>query len=222
MTEAVVVDVGTVEGVVETVDEKADADEEEVVKEVEGLTFEETETVGDENVVEDNSNNAEQPEITYENVWKKNDAKARTGAMELWDTIFGKDMPCHIKNNRVESLCTVAYSGDELVAVSTIGVEMYDPLWVKVGWFRCLVKPKFRKRHIATELAIHCKKALEDWSVENPGEALMAFGTYVESTRLTEYSKNPIWPKTGLTLIGYNEKGVQIRLAWFKHTRVDY
>lgn len=219
--------------VVETVvDNEADADE-EVVKQVEGLTFEPTDD--DKKADDNNASSADvvadadaavvadaDIEIVYANVWKKMNGKARLGAMALWESTFGADMPCHIKNSRLEALCAVAYAGDEVIAVSTIGIEMPKTLYAKVGWFRCLVKPEFRKRHIATELAVRAKAALEEWSIENPHEAVLAFGTFVESPLLLEHAKNPIWPRTGLTIVGYTQKGMQIRVAWFKHARVEY
>ena len=94
---------------------------------------------------------------------------------------------------------------------------MYNALWVNVGMFRCVVSEPYRRRLIATELVVRCKEVLAQWSLDNPQEELLAFGTVVESQHLRR--KNPMWERSGLMLVGYKQNGLQIRLAWFKHAR---
>ena len=72
----------------------------------------------------------------------------------------------------------------------------------------------------ATELVVRCKDVLAQWSLDNPQESLLDFGTVVESQHLRRI--NPNWERSGLMLVGYRQKGSQIRLAWFKHARVKY
>ena len=74
--------------------------------------------------------------------------------------------------------------------------------------------------YIATELVMRCKDVLAQWSLDNPQESLLDFGTVVESQHLRRI--NPNWERSGLMLVGYKLNGSQIRLAWFQHARVKY
>ena len=153
--------------------------------------------------------------IEYRNVWRKDDAKVRADALDLWRSL--NILPPGQEDDRLNSLCVVAYVGEELAAVSTIGINMFPAVKAKVAWFRCLVKPEYRQRSIAKELGHRCKDAMEEWSAGRPAEKVLAYGTIVESPHLTHISRMPVWPKSGLTLVGHTGKGQQIRIAWFKH-----
>mmetsp|Transcript_1544 Transcript_1544/g.3292 ORF Transcript_1544/g.3292 Transcript_1544/m.3292 type:complete len:164 (+) Transcript_1544:114-605(+) len=158
-------------------------------------------------------------ELEYKNVWKIDDASVRKDALELWRSL--KALPAGQEEDRLNSLCVVAHDGDELAAVSTIGITYDTAVYAKVAWFRCLVKDKYRQRGIATELAARCKVALEDWAKTHPYEKVMGFGTVVESPHLTSTSKRPIWPRTGMVLVGHTQAGQQIRLVWFEHALLE-
>mmetsp|Transcript_19670 Transcript_19670/g.45752 ORF Transcript_19670/g.45752 Transcript_19670/m.45752 type:complete len:213 (-) Transcript_19670:614-1252(-) len=202
-----------------------------LTNEIEGLVFEETETVGaDKSLVNHGTTRTKEvedelvKEIRYENVWKKMDGRARIGAKKLWDDLFGDQMPCAVKNGRLDFLCVVAYCGDELVAVSTVIPEMSSVIFCNVGWFRCVVKEEFRRKGIFTQILLRAKKALEEWSLESPLESVTALGAMLEFSFDGENmnNKNPVWTETGLTLVGYSSQGVQIRIAWLKDARVEY
>ena len=48
--------------------------------------------------------------------------------------------------------------------------------------------------------------------------------TIVESPALDEFSKRPVWEAPGmmgLVLVGYTQRGRQIRISWFEHARLD-
>jgi hypothetical protein len=58
------------------------------------------------------------------------------------------------------------------------------------------------------------------WSRDNPDEALMGMAAHIQSSDLSEKCREPVWPRTGLAVIGYAPSGDQIRLVWFKHARL--
>eukprot|EP00536_Pseudo-nitzschia_multiseries_P010264 jgi/Psemu1/307159/fgenesh1_kg.307_\ len=198
---------------------------------VEGLVFEGTETVDPEKpLVNDGAIRTEgaeekiAEEIRYENVWKKMDGRARIGAKKMWDDLFGDEMPCAVKNERLDFLCVVAYSGDEVVAISTVIPRMSNIIFCNVGWFRCLVREEYRRKGIFTQMLLRAKKALEEWSSENPLEGVLALGAMLEIPfeGKNMSNKNPVWSESGLTLVGYSSQGIQIRIAWLKDVRVEY
>ena len=161
-------------------------------------------------------------QIVYKNVWKAANEEARAGVKKLWDDSFGDKMPEEIKNKRLDLICVVAYYGEKCVGVSTMNVEMNSNLWVRMGLFRCMVDEHYRRNGIATGLLLECKKALKKYSDEHPGEEIKAIGAIMDAKMFGEHGLKPYWPKTGLTLMSYNEHGMQMRIVWLEDTKVKY
>ncbi|KAL9187178.1 hypothetical protein ACHAXT_010898 [Thalassiosira profunda] len=163
-------------------------------------------------------------EIDYRVVWQKDDEVAKSDARQLWREL--NLLPQGTEDDRANSLCVVAYAPhddgtEELIAVSTIGLQRFPQVRARLAFFRCLVKPDYRQKNLATELAIRCKIAMEEWSILNLDEKVMGFATIVESPHLMKKALLPVWPKTGLAVAGYTPRGQQIRLVWFAHAKFD-
>lgn len=154
-------------------------------------------------------------DLEFKIAWRKDDSHIREDALRVWRRM--KAITPSQEDERLNSLCVVAYDGEDLVGVSTVGITVYAPVRAKVAWFRCLVLPAYRKKGVATEFAVRCKDVLEEWSKQRPAEKLMAFGTVVETPNLGSLYRKPVWPRTGLTLVGHTKKQQQIRLVWFGH-----
>lgn len=153
--------------------------------------------------------------LTYKTVWQIKNEKVKKDALELWRSTGS--LPEGQEKDRLKSLCVVAYNGNELAGVSTIGIDYFNNVKANIAWFRCLVKDEYRRSGVATELAARCKGVMEEWSKTHPADKLHGFGTIVESPNLTSMTKRPIWPRTGMILVGHTQKGLQIRLVWFDH-----
>ena len=110
----------------------------------------------------------------------------------------------------------LAYDGEKLVAVSTITPGQLQQVSAKVGYFRCVVRPEYRRRHIATELANRCLVVTEEWSKEHQDLKVMAFVIRVETPNLLMKTYKPVW-NNKLTFIGYSGDGLPLYLRWFKH-----
>ena len=89
-------------------------------------------------------------------------------------------------------------------------------MFAKVGYFRCVVRPEYRRRHIATELANRCLVVIEEWSKEHPDLKVMAFVVRVETPTLLMKTYKPVW-NNKLVFIGYSSEGLPLYLRWFKH-----
>jgi hypothetical protein len=154
-------------------------------------------------------------QITYKVAWQKKDEKIMKDAIGFWAGIGAvKDPSQGMK--RAQFLCVVAYDGESMIAVSTIEVGMLPQVYAKVGYFRCLVHPQYRRRHIATELANRCLVVTEEWSLENPSFGVLAFAIRVETPALVMKSYKPVW-NNKLHFIGYTQEGLPLYLKWFKH-----
>jgi hypothetical protein len=121
--------------------------------------------------------------LSYKIVWRTDNDTVRRDALALWRSM--NILPPGTEEDRVSSLCIVAYDGDALAAVSTIGIDYYVNVRANIAWFRCLVKDEYRQHGVATELAARCRVFMEEWSQTNPAEKVMGFGTFVESPHLS-------------------------------------
>eukprot|EP00531_Pseudo-nitzschia_arenysensis_P013412 CAMPEP_0116118778 /NCGR_PEP_ID=MMETSP0329-20121206/2289_1 /TAXON_ID=697910 /ORGANISM="Pseudo-nitzschia arenysensis, Strain B593" /LENGTH=183 /DNA_ID=CAMNT_0003612435 /DNA_START=56 /DNA_END=607 /DNA_ORIENTATION=+ len=159
---------------------------------------------------------AQASRITYKNVWQKQDEKIMQEACVFW-TELGVLKEASQGVERSKALSVVAYDGDKLIAVSTIGVAMLEQVHAKMCYFRCMVHPEYRKQHIATELANRCLVVSEKWSKDNPKHKAMGFVIRVETTNLMLKTYKPIW-NDKLNFIGYTREGLPLYLRWFKHS----
>lgn len=154
-------------------------------------------------------------EITYKIAWQKKDEKIAKDACAIWKEMGAlKDLSQGIE--RAKMLCVVAYDGDKLVAVSTTAVDVQQQVYVKACHFRCVVRPEYRRRHIATELAMRCLVVTEEWSKENPSYKVLAFVIRVETQDLMMKCYKPVW-NNKINFIGYSEQGMPLYLRWYRH-----
>jgi len=150
-------------------------------------------------------------------VWRLNDEKSEREAIEFWDRM--KILPPGIDPaSRAKELLLVARRGGELVGVATASIDDLPMVKSRFAMFRCSVAPEHRRSGIGQEMLVRAKPLLEQWSLEHPEKQVKGMGAVLEAqvTRANE----PVWPLTGLTLVGYAPHGQQIRIAWFAHARV--
>merc|ERR1719413_84366 len=131
-------------------------------------------------------------------------------------------MPEKAKKERLDHICVVCWHGEKVVAISTIVITPNQNLWIKLGMFRCMVHEDYRRNGIATQLINECKKALSKYSKEHPSQEIKAIGVTFSKSMFPELAKKPFWPENNLTLVGYSNDGMQVRLAYFDDAEVKY
>mmetsp|Transcript_6154 Transcript_6154/g.17518 ORF Transcript_6154/g.17518 Transcript_6154/m.17518 type:complete len:188 (-) Transcript_6154:400-963(-) len=153
--------------------------------------------------------------ISYKLAWARNDEKIMKDACALWKEagMIKEEAQGMI---RAKALCIVAYDGDLLVAVSTIVLTMEPQVYAKVAQFRCAVRPDYRRRHIATELATRALVTMEQWSAQHPEHKVLAFSIRAEAQDLVLKCYQPVW-NNKMNFIGYSQEGYPVYLRWFRH-----
>ncbi|HSD93760.1 MAG TPA: hypothetical protein VLB11_12160 [Methyloceanibacter sp.] len=88
------------------------------------------------------------PDIRLVDVWRCDNAKVAAEVIAFWKRLDA--LPPRIApEERVKELCTLAYREDELIAVSTMVLDMLPQLRARFGFFRCLVAPEHRRQGLA-------------------------------------------------------------------------
>jgi GNAT superfamily N-acetyltransferase len=154
-------------------------------------------------------------EVLLQPAWRLDDPKLAAETLALWQRLDA--MPPHVAEDRVKELCAVAYRDGELVGVSTVVLDHLPQLGYRFGLFRCLVDPAYRQQGLARNLTVYSRDSLAGWSKDHPEEAVVGMAAVVESPKLDELGKQPVWPASGLTLMGYTQNDLQIRIVWFEH-----
>lgn len=159
-------------------------------------------------------------EIDYRVAWLARDEQIHGDAVAFWRE-HGLLPPKADPALRAAQLCVVAYEAERLVAVSTIQVR---PLAMMKGerfaMFRCAATPGARRAGLATQLAARCRKVTEAWSATVPERRILGMACVVQGAELAAKQEHPIWPISGMNLVGYNNAGQQVRIAWFAHATV--
>ena len=150
-------------------------------------------------------------------VWRLNDENIERQAIQFWNEL--KILAAGVDPQaRAKELCAVAHHDGELAAVATASIEEVPQLRARFAMFRTAVAPQHRRSHLGQDLLIFSRTLLEEWSRAHAGENVKGMGIVLEAQ--IDRAKEPVWPITGLTLVGYTPDGRQIRVAWFAHARV--
>jgi hypothetical protein len=138
--------------------------------------------------------------------------------MALWHRLGA--VPPEVASDRVKELCAVAYGDGALAGVTTVVLGQMPQLGCRFAFFRCLVAPEYREQEIARKLTVYSRDLLAEWSSNHPDERVLGMAAIVQSPQLDALSRLPVWPASKLTLMGYTESGLQIRIVWFDHARL--
>ena len=159
-------------------------------------------------------------EIDYSIAWKRNDSRAIAGAKVFWR---GMGLADDAIDKRVPELCNVAWSGGKVIGVTTVRLDDAPPVKCRVGFLRCAVAAQLRKHYLATFLTRDSLTILEHWSLENPREKVQGLAFIIEANELGPKAVYPMWAdwNTHYNLIGHTPRDEQIRLAWFRHARLE-
>jgi hypothetical protein len=159
-------------------------------------------------------------DIRFESAWQEADPVIERDALVFWEThsLMPKNA---VVSNRLRELCTAAYDGDRLIAISTAKLTEVAFLRSRIAMWRCAIAPDRRGRHLSTEMGRYSRQVLEEWSRANPHERVMGMGTTVQTANLDQKKKRPVWKASGLVFVGYSAQDQQIRVAWFDHAEIE-
>lgn len=160
-------------------------------------------------------------DFTFEEAWQRKDQKQQEEAKFFWEA--HNLLPQQLREQRAKELVSLARADGELVGISTALVQYFPQLRGRFAFFRCAVAPEMDRGELASQLMVEAFHCIGAWAVENHGEKVLGIITVIEGQDLGERASYPMWPEhdVHLNLVGYTPQGQQIRVAWFKHARVE-
>lgn len=159
--------------------------------------------------------------ITFERAWQVKDPQQWEEAKAFWEA--HNLLPAELRDWRAANeLVALARDNGAVVGVSTANIEYQPPLRGRFAMYRCAVAPG-QDPDLTIRLTVETFHILGAWSIENPNERLLGIGTVIDGKALGDKAREPMWPDHGLNLnlVGYTNRGEQIRIAWFQHARAD-
>jgi hypothetical protein len=152
--------------------------------------------------------------------WRRDDLEIEADAIAFW-TRLGLLPQGVDPKARAKELVAAAYAGGRLVAVATATIEWIPALRARFAALRGATDPGYRRRGAMWALTMPVRETLERWALDHPEEKLAGRIGFVEPGKWGDLTRMPVVPVSELMLIGYDEKGRQVRAAWFDHFRFD-
>ena len=158
-------------------------------------------------------------EVSYRAVWQASDTRSQVEAMRFWadNGLLRRGVD---PAARAAGLCLLAYDAGAVVGLATAQIRPLALLRRRFAMFRCAVAPDHRRRGVATELAVRSRQVLQAWALAHPEREVAGMACVVRGAELAVKQAQPLWPRSGLGLVGYDGAGAQIRIAWFDHATV--
>jgi GNAT superfamily N-acetyltransferase len=121
------------------------------------------------------------------------------------------------------AVCSVAYADAEIAGVATVDFRDHPPLGSRFAFIHLAVAPSFRRRGLARQLVRHTLIVMEGWSLANPRERLQGLAAVIKTPLLKDKAGDPVWSDyyADLNFAGPTPGGGQLRVAWFRHARID-
>lgn len=160
-------------------------------------------------------------EVQWVNAWLKDDWKVEADAKAFWEKLGL--ISAEERERRVKELCAAGYVDGKLAVVSTVTLNIVPQVRARMGMYRCAVDPEYRRQDLAERISGYTRRVLEMWSEENPQEKVLGYGAIIQAPELMRKGLEPIWFDWGtdLVLAGYTQRGEQIRIGWFRHTKLE-
>ena len=153
-------------------------------------------------------------------VWRQRDSEVERDAIHFWRRL--NILPPDVTpEERAKELIAAAYKDGRLVGVTTGVPQRLDFLRAEFVMIRGAVDPDHRRGHAGIELALFLRRQMERWAADHPQERIGGLAAIIESPELIERQRQPHWPQTGFSLVGYTPDGRQVRVSWFEHFHLD-
>lgn len=154
-------------------------------------------------------------EFEFQNVWSPKNQELLEEIVSFWNK-FKAIPPGDSGLDRAKDVVFIARDQDgKIAAVSTVKISLIKFLKLNMFYFRCFVAPDYRRKRLMTEITVKTRDFLEN---EHQKIKPVCAGMIAElqNPNLNTYRREAVFKASGLTFIGYNSKGFQTRIYYFK------
>ena len=152
--------------------------------------------------------------------WKRDDARIEVDAIAFWERLGlladGVDPAI-----RAKQIVAAAYRDDVLVGLTSAAIEHVTFLKANMAVLRGATDPDHRRGGVQRALAGPTHDVLSGWAEAHPATKLAGIIAFVHVSEFGDFLRVPVWPASGLEVIGYTPENRQIRVRWFDHFRFD-
>ena len=141
------------------------------------------------------------------------DTVGERDVIDLWRRETG--MPDEEAKRRIHELLLVATLDGRLAGVSSAYLQLEPQLGMSLWGYRAFVAASHRMETIALSLALVGYGHLRDRFLSGVDRRASGVLYVVENEGLQQRFADAIWPRTGFTFIGENERGDHVRVRYF-------
>jgi hypothetical protein len=146
-------------------------------------------------------------------LFAEQDAVGERDVIDLWRRETG--MPDEEAKRRIHELLLVATLEGRLAGVSSAYLQREPQLGMLLWGYRAFVAATYRMETIALSLALVGYDHLRDRFLSGVDRRASGVLYVVENEGLQQRFADAIWPRTGFTFIGENERGDHVRVRYF-------
>lgn len=150
-------------------------------------------------------------EFEFRDVWQKNDARAQSDAVALWQA-SGALHESVSAGERAKLLCIAVYDSESLCALSTGYLQKMEIVRTTMAFFRIFIAPEYRERKIAIPLTYATYDAMHRYATAHPR---LRIGGVAAVVTAEGHMGKPV-TAADMVLVGYNKLDQPLILRWFE------
>ncbi len=156
-----------------------------------------------------------------QNVWATKTPELQTEIIDFWLRTGALPSREHAAE-RVDQVIMLgrATASQQIVAVSTVYVQVNQQLGHPFYYFRCFVDEAHRRASLALHLLVAVRRELNARFVAGENPQILGIVLEVQNAAITQELTQAVWPRTGFVYIGRNPRGDQVRVAYFDGARI--
>ncbi len=155
-----------------------------------------------------------------ENVWHRVTQDLEKDIVRFWTTRNALTGGAEAAE-RVKQVVFVARNLDGSIAgLCTVKRSFSERLNNFVYLYRTMIDQGHRRHGLAMEMFIKTRDFLEDRFVKGIEPETIGILVTVQNEDIGATFRHAIWPRTGLIFIGFNRKGHQVRIYYFKDAEI--
>lgn len=151
--------------------------------------------------------------------WQSSDINDANAILKFWrgEGAFHDEA---VATQRIsEVIMHVRDAANEVAAVCTAVAVTLPRLEQPMYYYRCFVGKKWRSTNLVSLLTMRARQCLEDYASAHDFPCI-GIVIELENERFGETLRSPVWQPTGFVYIGKSQRGLDLRVYYFRGARL--